>query len=965
MSMINLQRKVVVNMLKSSQRDFIRRHIGPSEEDQSKMLNELGFKNLDDLISKTVPENILLKEELDIGEPNSEYEALRKLKAISKKNKIYSNFIGMGYYGTFTPYVILRNILENPGWYTSYTPYQPEVAQGRLEMLLNFQQMICDFTGMDISNASLLDEGTAAAEAVGLSYRLCKNDSNIVFVSKDCHPQTIDVIKTRAEPLGLTVVIGDENSEIKEDIVCGILQYPGTLGDIKDPSEAISKIHKNNGKAVLVCDLLALAKLKTPAELGADIAVGSSQRFGIPMGYGGPHAGFFATKDEFKRSMPGRIIGVSVDRHGNKAYRLSLQTREQHIRRDKATSNICTAQALLAIVSAAYAVYHGPEGIKKIAENTSQLAKNFADKIKQSGYEIYSDHFFDTITIKTLDKTESIYQNALSQNVNIRKVNSEMLSVAFDERKNVYRANQLLKIFNCSETIKDKMNENLSNLPKNLLRTSSYLTHPVFNSYHSETEMLRYLKKLEDADIALNRSMIALGSCTMKLNAVAEMIPVTWREFSEPHPFAPVEQMEGYRTLFTDLKNWLRSVTGFSGVSLQPNAGAQGEFAGLMVIKKYHEQNGETNRNVCLIPSSAHGTNPASAQMVGMKVVVIKCDEHGNVDINDLKEKAETHKDNLAALMVTYPSTHGVFEEKITEICELIHNNGGQVYMDGANLNALVGVAKPGKFGPDVCHINLHKTFCIPHGGGGPGMGPIACKKHLEKYLPNHSVIKDCGPATGMGAVSAAPWGSSSILSISWMYIKMMGSEGLKKASQVAILNANYVAHKLKDAFPILYKGKNGNVAHECIIDIRKIKSETGITEEDIAKRLIDFGFHAPTMSWPVAGTMMIEPTESEGLDEINRFCNTLIKIKQEIDKIQSGHFDKVDNPLKNAPHTHVEVAANKWDHKYEREEAAYPSEILKTTKYWPPVARVDNVYGDKNLFCTCPSIDEYKDTAA
>ena len=648
-------------MLKSSQRDFIRRHIGPSEEDQSKMLNELGFKSLDDLISKTVPENILLKEELDIGEPNSEYEALRKLKAISKKNKIYSNFIGMGYYGTFTPYVILRNILENPGWYTSYTPYQPEVAQGRLEMLLNFQQMICDFTGMDISNASLLDEGTAAAEAVGLSYRLCKNDSNIVFVSKDCHPQTIDVIKTRAEPLGLTVVIGDENSEIKEDIVCGILQYPGTLGDIKDPSEAISKIHKNNGKAVLVCDLLALAKLKTPAELGADIAVGSSQRFGIPMGYGGPHAGFFATKDEFKRSMPGRIIGVSVDRHGNKAYRLSLQTREQHIRRDKATSNICTAQALLAIVSAAYAVYHGPEGIKKIAENTSQLAKNFADKIKQSGYEIYSDHFFDTITIKTLDKTESIYQNALSQNVNIRKVNSEMLSVAFDERKNVYRANQLLKIFNCSETIKDKMNENLSNLPKNLLRTSSYLTHPVFNSYHSETEMLRYLKKLEDADIALNRSMIALGSCTMKLNAVAEMIPVTWREFSEPHPFAPVEQMEGYRTLFTDLKNWLRSVTGFSGVSLQPNAGAQGEFAGLMVIKKYHEQNGETNRNVCLIPSSAHGTNPASAQMVGMKVVVIKCDEHGNVDINDLKEKAEIHKDNLAALMVTYPSTHGVF----------------------------------------------------------------------------------------------------------------------------------------------------------------------------------------------------------------------------------------------------------------------------------------------------------------
>ncbi|MBD1139085.1 aminomethyl-transferring glycine dehydrogenase [Pelagibacterales bacterium SAG-MED46] len=952
-------------MLKSSQKDFIKRHIGPSKADQQKMLNELGFDSLDDLISKTVPEKILLKEDLGIGEPNSEYEALRKLKAISKQNRIYSNFIGMGYYGTYTPYVILRNILENPGWYTAYTPYQPEVAQGRLEMLLNFQQMIIDFTGLDIANASLLDEGTAAAEAVGLSYRICKNDSNIVFVSKDCHPQTIDVIKTRAEPLGLTVVVGNEATDIKEDIVCGILQYPGTLGDIKDPSEAISKIHKNNGKAVLVCDLLALAKLKTPAELGADIAVGSSQRFGIPMGYGGPHAGFFATKDEFKRSMPGRIIGVSVDRHGNKAYRLSLQTREQHIRRDKATSNICTAQALLAIVSAAYAIYHGPAGLKKIAENTSQLAKNFADKIKQSGYELYSDHFFDTVTIKTLDKTDSIFRNALRQNVNIRKVNSEMLSVAFDERKNVYRANQLLKIFNCSEAIKENLNENLNNLPKNLLRTSEYLTHPVFNSYHSETDMLRYLKKLEDADIALNRSMIALGSCTMKLNAVAEMIPVTWREFSEPHPFAPVEQMEGYRTLFTDLKNWLRSITGFSGVSLQPNAGAQGEFAGLMVIKKFHENNGDKNRNVCLIPSSAHGTNPASAQMVGMKVVVIKCDEHGNVDIEDLKEKAKTHSENLAALMVTYPSTHGVFEEKISEICELIHDNGGQVYMDGANLNALVGIAKPGKFGPDVCHINLHKTFCIPHGGGGPGMGPIACKRHLEVYLPNHSVIKDCGPVTGMGAVSAAPWGSSSILSISWMYIKMMGSEGLRKASQVAILNANYVAHKLKDAFPILYKGKNGNVAHECIIDIRKIKLEIGITEEDIAKRLIDFGFHAPTMSWPVAGTMMIEPTESEGLQEIDRFCNTLKKIKEEIDKVKSGEYDKVDNPIKNSPHTHVELIANKWEHKYEREEAAYPSEFLKQIKYWPPVARVDNVYGDKNLVCSCPSIDEYKDTAA
>ncbi|MDC0436120.1 aminomethyl-transferring glycine dehydrogenase [Candidatus Pelagibacter sp.] len=952
-------------MLKNAQKDFIRRHIGSSEKEQKFMLQELGYKNLDELINDTVPEKILFKDNLEIGDPNSEYKALRKLKVISQKNKVYSSFIGMGYYGTYTPYVILRNILENPGWYTSYTPYQPEVAQGRLEMLLNFQQMIIDFTGMDIANASLLDEGTAAAEAMGLSYRISKNETKKVFVSKNCHPQTIEVIKTRAEPLGLEIIIGDENEDINEDIICGIIQYPGTLGDIEDPSEAISKIHKKKGKAVLVCDLLALAKLKTPAELGADIAVGSSQRFGIPMGYGGPHAAFFATKDEYKRSMPGRIVGVSVDRHGKKAFRLALQTREQHIRRDKATSNICTAQALLAIVSAAYVIYHGPKGIKKIAESVSQLTKNFADKLKQSGYELYSNHFFDTVTVKTLDKTEKIYKNALDQGVNIRKVNSEMLAVSFDERKNIYRANQLLKIFNCSETIKETMNESLSNIPKNLLRTSTYLNHPVFNSYHSETEMLRYLKKLEDSDIALNKSMIALGSCTMKLNAVSEMIPVTWKEFSQPHPFSPVEQMDGYRELFTDLKNWLRSITGFSGVSLQPNAGAQGEFAGLMVIRKFHEKNGDTNRNVCLIPSSAHGTNPASAQMVGMKVVVVKCDQHGNVDYDDLRKKAEEHSNNLAALMVTYPSTHGVFEEKITDICDLIHDHGGQVYMDGANLNALVGIAKPGNFGPDVCHINLHKTFCIPHGGGGPGMGPIACKKHLEIFLPKHSVIKDCGPATGMGAVSAAPWGSSSILSISWMYIKMMGSEGLKKASQVAILNANYIAYKLKDSFPILYKGKTGNVAHECIIDIRKIKIDTGITEEDIAKRLIDFGYHAPTMSWPVAGTMMIEPTESESLNEINRFCSTLKKIKQEIDKIQSGKYDKIDNPLKNAPHTHVELTANKWDHKYEREEAAYPSEFLKTAKYWPPVARVDNVYGDKNLFCTCPSMEEYEDTAA
>ena len=954
-------------MLHNSEKDFIKRHIGLKKKDEKKMLSELGYESINDLISSTVPNKILLKDLLSIGEPNSEYEALRKLKAISKKNNLFSNFIGMGYYGTYTPNVIVRNILENPGWYTSYTPYQPEVAQGRLEMLLNFQQMIIDFTGMDIANASLLDEGTAAAEAMGLCNRLDKNDNNVVFISNDCHPQTIDVIKTRSEPLGLKVIIGNDEDlkKISSDIVCGILQYPGTLGDIKDPSENISRIKKKNGKAILVCDLLALAKLKTPAELGADIAVGSSQRFGIPLGYGGPHAAFFATRDEFKRSMPGRIVGVSVDRHGNKAYRLALQTREQHIRRDKATSNICTAQALLAIVSAAYAIYHGPKGIRTISERVSQLAKNFADKLKQSGYKLYSDYFFDTVTIITKEKTDQIYNNALSQKVNIRKVNSEMLSVSFDEKKNVYRANQLLKIFNCAESIKENPTENLPNLPKNLIRTSSYLDHKVFNSYHSETEMLRYLKRLEDKDIALNRSMIALGSCTMKLNAVAEMIPISWREFSEPHPFVPIEQMEGFRTLFTDLKNWLRSITGFSGVSLQPNAGAQGEYAGLMVIRKYHLERGEGNRNVCLIPSSAHGTNPASAQMVGMKVVVVNCDKQGNVDYEDLKKKVEQHSANLGALMVTYPSTHGVFEERISEICDLVHKHGGQVYMDGANLNALVGIAKPGNFGPDVCHINLHKTFCIPHGGGGPGMGPIACKRHLEIYLPSHPIIKDCGPATGIGAISAAPWGSSSILSISWMYIKMMGSEGLKLATQIAILNANYIAHKLKDHFPILYKGSKGNVAHECIIDIRSIKSETGITEEDIAKRLIDFGFHAPTMSWPVPGTMMIEPTESESMSELDRFCDTLIKIKLEIEAIKSGKFDKIDNPIKNAPHTDLELASNDWKHKYSREEAAYPSNFLRSNKFWPPVARVDNVYGDKNLFCSCPSMDEFKEDAA
>jgi glycine dehydrogenase len=955
-------------MIDDNSKEFIARHIGPSQEDQEKMLQAVGAKSLEDLMKNTVPEKILLSEELNVSEPISENDALKKLKSISKKNDIFRNFIGMGYYNTFTPNVILRNILENPGWYTSYTPYQPEVAQGRLEMLLNFQQVITDLTGMDIANASLLDESTAAAEAVGLSQRIDKNNSIHVFVSSDCNPQTIDLIKTRTEPFGLKLLIGNQKdflSNIKDKLVCGVLPYPGTLGDIIDPSEAISQIHKKGGKAIVIADLLSLTKLKTPAELGADIAVGSAQRFGIPMGYGGPHAAFFATKEEFKRSMPGRIIGVSVDRYGKKAYRLSLQTREQHIRRDKATSNICTAQALLAIISAAYAIYHGPKGILKIAERTSKLAKLFSEGIKSAGFEILSDHFFDTVTIKTENKTKEIYENALAKKINLRNINNEMISVAFDEAKKLDDVNVLLEIFGLSKKYDQNIKIELSNIPSQLKRTSKYLTHPVFNKYQSETEMLRYLKKLEDCDIALNRSMIALGSCTMKLNATAELIPITWKEFSLPHPFVPVEQMKGYQVLFNDLINDLKEITGFDAVSLQPNSGAQGEYAGLMTIRKYHKKNNQENRNVCLIPNSAHGTNPASAQMCGMKVVVVNCDEDGNVDIKDLREKAEKYSKDLAALMVTYPSTHGVFEEQIIEICETIHKEGGQVYMDGANLNALVGVAKPGKFGPDVCHINLHKTFCIPHGGGGPGMGPIACAKHLKDYLPSHNIVKESGPINGMGSVSAAPWGSSSILPISWMYIKMMGAEGLKKASQVSILSANYIAKKLSSGFKVLYTGKNGNVAHECIIDIRPIKTKSGISEEDLAKRLIDYGYHAPTMSWPVAGTIMIEPTESENLEEMDRFCAALLSIKKEIDKVEQGLSDKTDNLLKNAPHTFLEVAANEWIHKYTREQAAFPNEFIRNNKYWAPVGRVDNVYGDRNLVCSCPSMDEYKDEAA
>jgi len=945
--------------------EFISRHIGPSASEETKMLKAVGYSSMDQFIKDIVPSSILEQEQLDVRDSVSENKALTILKEIASKNIINKNFIGMGYYGTYTPNVILRNILENPGWYTAYTPYQPEVAQGRLEMLLNFQQMIIDLTKMDIANASLLDEGTAAAEAVALCQRVGKETATKVFISENCNPQTIDVIKTRAEPFGLEVIVGpiSDLDKISDEILCGILQYPDTYGVIENIETHIKTIQNKKGKAIIVADLLSLTLLKAPGEMNADIVVGNSQRFGVPMGYGGPHAAFFATKDEYKRAMPGRIIGVSIDRKNNQALRMALQTREQHIRREKATSNICTAQALLSIMAAAFGIYHGPKGLKHIAERTSAFANMFASAVEKK-YKLVSSNFFDTVCVITGADTKKIIKEAQQLGVNLRQVSNEKISVAFDETKEMDDLALLAKIFSLDGNFEGKTS--ITSIPKDLSRTSEFMKHPVFNSYHSETEMLRYLKRLEDKDIALNQSMIALGSCTMKLNAVAEMIPVTWPEFGALHPFAPSQQAQGYQALFNDLKQMLSEITGFSGISLQPNAGAQGEYAGLMVIRKFHINNGDLDRNICLIPSSAHGTNPASAQMAGMKVVVVNCDHEGNVDVNDLKAKAELYSKNLAALMVTYPSTHGVFEEGIKDICKIIHDHGGQVYMDGANLNALVGIAKPGKFGPDVCHMNLHKTFCIPHGGGGPGMGPIGVNKHLEPFLPNHVVVKEnSGPSTGMGSVSSAPWGSASILPISWMYIRMMGSHGLRKATEVAILNANYISKKLEGHFKTLYKGKKGLVAHECIIDLREIKVQSGISEEDIAKRLIDYGFHAPTMSWPVPGTLMIEPTESESLNEIDRFCDSLINIKKEIVMVQNKIFDAQDNPLKNAPHTHLELSNDVWEHKYTREQAAYPLNFLKENKFWPPVARVDNVYGDRNLVCSCPSLDSYREEAA
>ena len=952
-------------MLHNSQKDFIRRHIGPKKKDEQEMLSKLGYKSLSELINNTVPEKILSKDVLSIGEPNSEYEALRKLKAISKKNQIYSNFIGMGYYGTYTPNVIVRNILENPGWYTSYTPYQPEVAQGRLEMLLNFQQMIMDLTGLEVSNASLLDEGTAAVESMLVAFRFCKDNKNVFLVSENCHIQTIKLLETRAEPLGIEIKIGNLEflfRENEDNFFGFISQYPDTLGSVRDHDFLISTAKSQNAVSILACDLMSLLLLKSPGEMGCDMAVGSSQRFGVPLGFGGPHAAFISCKDEFKRLLPGRIIGISIDKNSDVAYRMALQTREQHIRREKATSNICTAQSLLAIVAASYAIYHGPEGLKKISLKIHRTAKLIARQLQNNNYKILYNNFFDTICIKTTKAKQSlIKKRALKKKINFRYYSKEIITISIDEKTTIDDIHEILFCFGLKiesiTSLDSELNNNIIALPKSILRKTKYLDHEVFNSYRSETDFLRYIKRLEDKDIALNKSMIPLGSCTMKLNATSEMIPISWPAINSIHPFAPKSQTLGYKFLIDDLKKMLCSITGFDAVSLQPNAGAQGELAGLLTIRKFLSARGEEQRKICLIPSSAHGTNPASAVLAGMQVEIIKCDENGNIDTKDLADKIQQFPDKIAALMITYPSTHGVYEESISKICNMIHDAGGQVYMDGANLNALVGISKPGHFGPDLCHINLHKTFCIPHGGGGPGVGPIAVKNHLANFIPNHPLNSDAGPKSGFGPVSSSPWGSASILPISLMYIYMMGSAGIKKSTQVAILNANYVAKKIEDYFPILYTGRNGRVAHECIIDIRQIKKDHLVSEEDIAKRLIDYGFHAPTMSFPVPGTLMIEPTESESKIELDRFCNALISIKKEIEKY-SNIENISDSPLKNSPHTFKDIVDKNFNYSILE---AFPNQLVdKSFKYISPVGRVNNAFGDKNFVCSCLPLDFY-----
>lgn len=945
---------------------FVSRHLGPDADAIQQMLAKLGLSSLEALIYQTVPSAIRLADPLNLPPAKSEYAALAQLQEIASKNQIFRSFIGMGYSDCITPAVIQRNILENPGWYTAYTPYQAEIAQGRLQALLNFQTMVIDLTGMEIANASLLDEATAAAEAMSMSYGLCKTKANAFFVSQDCHPQTIDVVQTRAQPLGIEVIIGDHRTfEFDTPIFGALLQYPATDGTIYDYQAWIEKAHEVKAFVTVAADILSLTLLTPPGELGADIVVGSSQRFGVPLGYGGPHAAYFATKEAYKRQVPGRMVGVSQDVSGKPALRLALQTREQHIRRDKATSNICTAQVLLAVIAGMYAVYHGPQGLKQIAQRVHQLTVVLAEGLKQLGYDIGSEPFFDTLRVNLGSKSlAEILAIAEVRQINLRIFDQTTVGISLDETTTVADVISLLQIFAAEDDLPFSVEQlsTESNFPASLTRESEYLTHPVFNSYHSETELLRYLHRLESQDLSLTTSMIPLGSCTMKLNATAEMIPVTWPEFGKIHPFAPKSQTQGYQVMFQQLENWLAEITGFSGISLQPNAGSQGEYSGLLVIRHYHESRGEGHRKICLIPESAHGTNPASAVMCGMKVVAVKCDNQGNIDIADLTAKAEKHHENLAALMVTYPSTHGVFEAGIQEICEIVHTHGGQVYMDGANMNAQVGLCRPGDFGADVCHLNLHKTFCIPHGGGGPGMGPIGVQSHLVPFLPGHSVVAIADETSkSLGAVSAAPWGSSSILVISWMYIAMMGTAGLTEATKVAILNANYIACRLDGHYPVLYKGEKGWVAHECILDLRSLKKSAGIEVDDIAKRLMDYGFHAPTISWPVAGTMMVEPTESESLEELDRFCDAMIAIRQEIAAIESGEMDGQDNVLKNAPHTAESLIVGEWHHPYSREEAAYPAPWTRTHKFWPAVGRIDNAFGDRNFVCSCLPMEAYR----
>ena len=944
--------------------DFSRRHIGPNESETAEMLQAVDFDSLDGLIDATVPKNIRLNRELDLPAAKSEAEALAELRAISKKNKIAKSFIGAGYSDCITPPVIQRNILENPGWYTAYTPYQAELAQGRLEALLNFQQMIMDLTKLDIANASMLDEATSAAEAMALCHASVPGRKTF-FVADNCHPETIGVVQTRAKPLGIEIKVGNfANVKFDDSIFGALVQYPATDGAIYDYTDFVERAHRAGTLVVVAADILALTLLKAPGEFSADVAVGSTQRFGVPLGFGGPHAAYFATRDRYKRHMPGRLVGVSHDAEGRAAYRLSLQTREQHIRRDKATSNICTAQVLLAVIASMYAVYHGPDGLRAIAQRVHRRAGQLAEGLRALGIKVTHENFFDTIRVE-VESSAVLLEHAEKAGCNLRALGPTAVGISIDETTTPDDIELLLSIFRGTH-VRDLAHEEAGEvpirIPQSALRTSDFLTHPVFNTHDTETEMLRYLRKLESRDLSLCHSMIPLGSCTMKLNATAEMFPISWPEFAKLHPFAPAEQTTGYTEMCRQLENWLAEITGFAAVSLQPNAGSQGEYAGLLAIREYHASRGEPHRNVCLIPTSAHGTNPASAVMAGLKVVSVATLKDGDIDLADLRAKADTHARDLAALMVTYPSTHGVFEPTIREICEIVHAHGGQVYMDGANMNAQCGLCRPGDYGADVCHLNLHKTFCIPHGGGGPGVGPIGVAKHLAPFLPGLPSLNS-QPSTlnpSVGPVAQAPYGSASILTISWMYIRMMGASGLKRASEIAILNANYIAKRLHPHFPVLFKGKRGLVAHECIVDLRQWKS-AGIEVEDVAKRLMDYGFHAPTVSWPVAGTMMIEPTESEPKHELDRFCDAMISIRAEIDAVANGKIDQQNNPLTNAPHTARQIAAEKWDRPYSREQGAFPAPWTREHKFWPSVARIDNVYGDRNLFCSCPPIEEFE----